>query len=241
MFNSRFLVPMLTFLLGLFVGGVGGGLLEQRRQAKRVTSECPAPPKCVCTCSTQAEDLADEPTGLAAPATATTVTVRAELKLEPKIFNRATVTVDRETPLEVQLAKFSSDEAWKGLTTERYPSDKSRPKEIVIGELRFGEHFNNGYVVRNFIKNANRKIDGVVRYGDPYEFAAWIRHNRPPIRSRRLIRFGLPCQIATISCRQLVCTSMSTVLSKLGSVAIGMGVGAFLWSWSHSTSHTSSP
>lgn len=93
------------------------------------------------------------------------------------IVRRMTVPVDRETPLEVQLAELAQQgkiqsDWWKELTSEHYPSDKSRPSMITLGECHFNKFFQNGDAVKEAVKSEQ----GVIRNGDPYEFCAWLRH-----------------------------------------------------------------
>lgn len=93
------------------------------------------------------------------------------------IVRRMTVPVDRERPLEVQLAELAKEgkirgDWWKELMSENYPADTSRPSTITLGECYFNRFFQNIDAVKEAIKN----VQGVVRNGDPNELCAWLRH-----------------------------------------------------------------
>lgn len=94
----------------------------------------------------------------------------------PTIRNRAKITVDRVTTLEVQFAQLAAegkigDDWWHHLTSEHYPSDTSRPTEITLGECNVGRAISPNENAKDVVASVN----GVKRNGDPYEFAAWLR------------------------------------------------------------------
>lgn len=92
------------------------------------------------------------------------------------IRNKRRVTVDRVTPLEKQFAELAKEgrihgDWWKALNSKNFPSDMTRPTEIMLGECGFGRYYADGELVNDAIMTTK----GVIRNGDPYEFAAWLR------------------------------------------------------------------
>lgn len=95
---------------------------------------------------------------------------------EPTIHNKTKVMIDRMTPLEEQFAQLVAEgkirDEWKrGLTSEHYPSDPSRPTEVILGKCKMGRDISK----QEFAKNVVAAVNGVRRNADPYELAAWLR------------------------------------------------------------------